>query len=82
MGSSIELSRVAWRLVSQSLINAKNVKKAKWINCDKSAGRFIKEYTSPTFSNGIHSLFTLALSEPKVCRIDNISRLAMHVTVF
>lgn len=82
MGPSTELSRAAWRLVSQSLINVKEVKKAKRISCDKSAGRLVRGYTSPMFSNGIDRFSTLALSEPKVCRIDSISWLAMHVTAF
>lgn len=82
MGPSMELPRAAQGLVSQSFINVKEVKKAKWISCDKSAGRFVREYTSPMFSNGIDRFSTLALSEPKLFRRDNISWLAMHVTVF
>lgn len=60
----------------------KEVKEAEWMSCDKRAGRFVNEYPFLMFSNGIDRFSTLALSEPKVCRIDNISWLAMHVAVF
>lgn len=33
------LLRAVQRLVSQSMIHVKEVEKAKWIGCDKSAGQ-------------------------------------------
>ena len=41
MGPSMELPRTARRLVSQSLVKVKEVKKGKRISCDKSAGGLV-----------------------------------------
>lgn len=82
VGPSVELFRAARRLVSQSLINVKEVKRAQCISCDERAGRLVREYASPVFSSGTDTFSALALSQPKVCRTNNISWLAMHLTVW